>query len=304
MEAQLLQALVHLQAHVLLHEPAELGGEQLNAGHVAVDAHPQLMKAQIQQVLLRRVHHVQLLLADGLAVHEARRQAGEGLLVPGGQAQLPRERADVRLVESRRPQRTLHAQLPDGDQAGAVVAVVVQVGALRDGRDAPFPGDGPDLFEQLVLAEVAAVRGIFAEALDVQLLRAANHVLDAVLPAEGLRLLQLPLREGAGGCRHGDGARPQHVVGHLQQKGGVHAAGEGHRHAAQFAQVILQRPVFFLNRPLVLHRMHAPLCCFLPPNPQSRRPGRLRRHRTPRTVPPSPRAGARRRPCARSRFSG
>ena len=69
----------------LLYQMGELLGQDLNAGNHAVDADPHLMEPQIQQQLLRPVHHAQLLLADGLAVDEPGGRAGEGLFVPGGQ---------------------------------------------------------------------------------------------------------------------------------------------------------------------------------------------------------------------------
>ena len=77
-------------------------------------------------------------------------------------------------------QRAFDAQLGDGLQAGAVVAVIVEIGALGDAGKAARVGNGPDFCEQLALAEIAAIFRVFAEPLDLQLLRAADDMGDSL----------------------------------------------------------------------------------------------------------------------------
>ena len=155
------------------------------------------------------------------------------------------ELTDLGLTQLHVPQWTFYAQLPHRDKAGAVVTVVVHVGALRYRGEPVLLGNATDLLKQLVFAEVAAVFRVLAEAVDVQLLGLADDVADAVLCAEILRLLQLAPGERARGRCDGDHAVTQHVVGDPQQKGRVDAAGKRHRHAAEGAEVCLQVLIFF-----------------------------------------------------------
>ena len=60
---------------------------------------------------------------------------------------------EVGLVE-----RAAHAQLPGGLAPRPVIAAVVRIGAVEDGRDAPLAREPGQLREQLLLAVVAAVR--------------------------------------------------------------------------------------------------------------------------------------------------
>ena len=160
-----------------------------------MDAHPQLVKSQVQKQLLGLVHHAQLLRGDLLAVHKAGGQAGEGLLVPGGQPQLVGVVADLLLGQSHVAQRAFDLQLGHGLQAGAVVAVVVHVGAFGYILQIVFFRNCDNFLEQFMLAQVAAVLGVMGEALDVQLLGLNDDLPDALGLAEGSGLLQFPLGE-------------------------------------------------------------------------------------------------------------
>ena len=137
-------------------------------------------------------------------------------------------------------QRAFDLQLGHGLQAGAVVAVVVHVGAFGYVLQIVFFRNCDNFLEQFMLAQVAAVLGVMGEALDVQLLGLNDDLPDALGLAEGSGLLQFPLGERAGLSCHGDGLVAQRIVGDFQQKGGIHPAGKRHRHTAQLTQIVLQ----------------------------------------------------------------
>ena len=54
-KAQFLQARIHREPDFIGHETGKLLRHQLDAGDVAVNAHPQLVKAEIEQHLLRAI---------------------------------------------------------------------------------------------------------------------------------------------------------------------------------------------------------------------------------------------------------
>ena len=66
-----------------------------------------------------------------------------------------------------------------------------------------------------MLAQVAAVLRIVGEALNLQLLGLDDKMTDALFFAEGLGLVQLPLRKGAAARRDGNGVIAQGVMGNL-----------------------------------------------------------------------------------------
>lgn len=116
-----------LTANQWIQKSRKLRRMKFDSRHHAVDTDPDLMKAQIQQQLFRPVYHLQTFLADGFAVDEARRKAGEGLLVPGGKAQFFGQRTDFFLTQTGVAQRAFHAQLGDSEQSRAIISVVVQI---------------------------------------------------------------------------------------------------------------------------------------------------------------------------------
>ena len=195
------------------------------------------MKAQIQKALFRFINHPEFFLIDGLAIDKPGGQAGKGLFVPGGQSQLLRELADLRLGQFRFPQGAFYPELFNRNQPGAIVAIVIHIGPLRNGGQPILPGNGPYLLKKLMLTEITAVFGILAESVDIQLLRLADDVPDPVLLAKHLRFLQFPLGERAGGGGHRKNLVPQLIVGNPQQEGGIHAAGKSDGHTAERAQI-------------------------------------------------------------------
>ena len=94
-----------------------------------------------------------------------------------------------------------------------------------------------EVCEQVALAQVAAVLGIVAEALDPLGVMGDEHLLDAAGLAEGDCLVGLALRVERVGLGDGDDAAAELLVGHGQKQRRVHAAREAHRNGAQAFEV-------------------------------------------------------------------
>ena len=205
-----------------------------------MDAHPHLAEALIHQVLLCLLHHGKLLRGNGLAVDKAGGKAGVGRLIPGGKAKLMGKLSDLGLRKARVPKRAFNSQLGDGPVARAVVLVVVQIGSLDDTGEAVLGSDSLNVFKEGALAEIAAVRRIFREALHGHDVEIIKYLADPLPAAEVFRLAAFPPGESPCRGRDGHGTASQGGVGRLQKEGGIHAARKGHGRAPQPLQVLLQ----------------------------------------------------------------
>ena len=105
------------------------------------------------------------------------------------------------------------------------------------------------------------VSSIGSEAFNLQLLGTDYDMTDPVRIAKGSGLVQLPLRERAGGSRHRCAGIAQHVMGYLQQKGGIYSAGKCDSEAALCLQISFQFFQLFVhgNRLSLLGGRHS-LC--------------------------------------------
>src|SRR4051794_25026185 len=149
--------------------PQWIGGDRrdvlhgdLHPGDLAVVAHPQVGQPQPAQRRFGGVHLRELVWGDLLQVRDPRRQARCGRLVRGRQLEGAGDPPDGGLVEAGVRERGEHAVLAGGPRAGPVGAAGV-VGVLAVGdRGEAVRGDDVrrDAGEQLVLAEVAAVRAV------------------------------------------------------------------------------------------------------------------------------------------------
>src|SRR5712692_4501825 len=141
-----------------------------------VVTHAELAEAERADELLGRVDLAQLVRRDPIAVLEARREAGERGLVPRRQPELAGEVTDLALREPGVDQRRPHTVLDGRFHAGAMIAEVVDVGAVDQRADPLVLGDRPELVEQLVLAEEAPVGAVACIIGIGQLLRAHHDV--------------------------------------------------------------------------------------------------------------------------------
>jgi hypothetical protein len=121
-----------------------------------------------------------------------------------------------------------------------VVTQVIGVAAVRHPRDAPLSGQCLQLAEELVFAEVAALRRVLHVARPLHLLRLDGLVADAELKGQPAGLIEL--RGGHGGRNGGDGQGGvvQDVVSHRRQERAVDTSGEGDQHRAHVAEDALQ----------------------------------------------------------------
>src|SRR5207237_6379174 len=139
--AELSEPSQDLRVTVLLPEARDVLDGKLEAGQPVVVPDAELPEPEPPHERLRRVDPAELLGGDRIAVLEARRQAGEGRLVPGRQPKLPGERADLLFPELRLDQGRPHPPLPGRLHAGPVVAEVVDVGPVDERLESQALGD-------------------------------------------------------------------------------------------------------------------------------------------------------------------
>src|SRR5262245_12843560 len=241
--AELAQALDDGLAPIALPQSRYLGLIELEPGQPIVVAHAELAEAERAHERLGGVHLAQLLGRDPIAVLEARGQARERGLVPRGQAELARERADLVLPQLGLDQGRADAPLARGLHARAVIAAVVHVGAV-DERTAAFARrDRLELEEELFLAEEAAVGWIAGVVRVLQLLGAHDQVPHPQELAQAPGFVELARRVGLGVGGHQERVSAEGVLGGARQQGGVDAAREGHDDASHRAQDVEQAVV-------------------------------------------------------------
>ena len=172
----------------ILPEPRHLVVRDLQPREPLVVTHAELPKAERAHEGLGGVDAPQLLRRDGVAVLEARGQAGERGLVPRRQSERARELADLLLGEPGVDHRRAHAALLRGLHARPVVAEIVDVRAVHQRTAAFALGDRRELSEQLLFAEEAAVGGILRVLRVGQLRGADDDVAQADQRRQPLRL--------------------------------------------------------------------------------------------------------------------
>ena len=129
------------------------------------------------------------------------------------------------------------ARLGRGAHARAVVAEVVEVGAVGERAAAALRGGAPHPGDQLALAEVAALARVAGERRLVELARLRDDVPHAQPGGETPGDLELLGQVRRGDGREGDHAvRPEGARGGGQHHARVDAAGEGDAHRAQRRQ--------------------------------------------------------------------
>ena len=210
-----------------------------------MDADAHLAESEVEKQLLGLIDHVQFLLADRLAIDEARCKAGERRLVPGGKTHLFGEFTDLFLRQLRITKRALDAEFRDRDQSRAVIAVIVHIRAFRDIFDAVFRGSADDLREELALTDIASVFRVLAESVDVEFLGLDHDLADALLLTECGRLVELSSRKRTRLRGHGDRFVAEDVFGNFQKEGRVHAGRKSDRETSELPKVVLKF-LFFL----------------------------------------------------------
>ena len=129
----------------------------------AMDPHTQLMEPQVEEQLLRPVHHAEPRGRDFLSIGKARGQAGKRLLVPRRQSQRSGVLPDFPFVQACLPQRTGNPQFRNGPEARPVVAFIIQIGSFGNGCQTIVLCHLEDFFKKFMFAEVAPVDGIMGK---------------------------------------------------------------------------------------------------------------------------------------------
>src|SRR5262245_10700663 len=252
---ELAQALDDGLAPIALPEPRHLGLVDLEPGQPIVVAHAELAEAERAHERLGGVHLTQLLGRDPIAVLEARGQARERGLVPRGQAELVRERADLVLPQLGLDQGCTDAPLARGLHARAMIAAVVHVGAIDERPAALARRDRLELEEQLLLAEEAAVGRVARVVRVLELLGAHDQVAHAQELAEPAGLVELASWIGLRVGRDEQSPLAQRVLRGAREQGGIDAARERDDDAVQRAQDVHQTVVLGLRHRLIVARV-------------------------------------------------
>ena len=91
-----------------------------------------------------------------------------------------------------------------------------------------------------MFAQIAPVGGIVGKARNGQFFRIHHQVPDSLFFTKSFGFLQFPFRKRAGPGGNGQHFVPQGIVGHFQEKSGIHPSGKSHRHTAQLPEHALE----------------------------------------------------------------
>src|SRR5262249_61669504 len=199
---------------------------------------------------------------DPVAVLEPRRQTRERGLVPRGQAELARERADLVLPQLGLDQRRAHAPPLRRLHARAVVAAVAHVGAVHERATALALGDRLGLEEELFLAEETAVGRVARVVGVLELVGAHDQVPHTQRLADPPALGQLAGRIGLGVGRDEQRALAQRVLRRAREQRRVDAARERDYDTLQASQDVDQTIVLHVRHTVIVPRAITP-----PPRP-------------------------------------
>ena len=97
-----------------------------------------------------------------------------------------------------------------------------------------------------MLAEIAAVRRIFSEAFDGELVHLDDLLADAFLRAVFHRVSHFPFRNGCEIHRDSHGFVAEDFMSFMHKVCGIHAAGKRQHDAAELLQVCFQIVLFLL----------------------------------------------------------
>ena len=227
-----------------LQRACHLVAPDLEAGDCVVMPHAADAEPEIAQDRLGALDRPQLLFRHLAEVRNARRQARGGRLIPGGQSGFARELADLGLGQPDVVERAPDSELPRRLPTGTVVAAVVGVAAVGDHRNPAVAADRSEVRVQLVLAEVAAVRGIRAVVRARHLVGGDELVTEPELAREpdGQRTMTLGIARAVGGDAEGPAA--EDVRGGESEIGAIDAAAVGDNQPGRSASSACRAPRF------------------------------------------------------------
>ena len=174
-----------------MYEARQLVGAHLEARDLLVVANAEDLEAQLSQRALGATDLLEALDGDLRAVGKPRRQTRELRLVPRGQAQAVRPRADLVLRQPDVGEGRDDAVFTRGLMTGPVIFLVVGVEAIEHDRELVLGARLLGERVELGLAEVAAVRRVRGVARVIELLRVDGEVPGADLLRQRARLFGL-----------------------------------------------------------------------------------------------------------------
>ncbi len=164
-----------------------------------------------------------------------------------GNCQWAAKLAHVGLVQTAFQQRAAHPMLPRGGHAGAIIAGIVEVGAVEDHFDGEPLRQTFQLRVKLRLAVIAAVRSVLEIVRIGELLRVDHFVANADQLGDARALRPAPLPPDWRWRRSRPRPLAQRQLGRLGHHRAIHAAGEGDG-AARVAADEAQEPVALSSR--------------------------------------------------------
>lgn len=242
-----------------LHQPPEFTGTHFNPSQLAclqlMVSNPNIVKSQIAQQVLRAFDHSQLHGSDSLAIRNARAQAGHLRLVLGGQPQLGGQEPDLRLGQADFPQRRANLAFSSSASAGAEVVLVAGVLAIGNDRVAFRSCQRHQMREELLPAEIAAIRGIRHVVSILQLGRLEDAHGNPELSGQPQGFVQFPTWQAGRIRDHRQNTIPQRFSSNPGQKDRIYPARVCHqagtKRPQQLSQLIQLRS---RHRALTWHR--------------------------------------------------
>jgi hypothetical protein len=122
----------------------------------------------LPEKFLGSVNPRQALPSERRAEGDPRSQAGHGRKVPGGEAELSTEAADLLLVETGLGKGAANAEFSEGPASGSVVGRITQLAPFHEVRHPQLPRFGEPQEEQVPLAMVTTVGRVIPDLRDGQ----------------------------------------------------------------------------------------------------------------------------------------
>ena len=239
-EAVVFQRADDVGAQRIVLQTGDVGCGELDAGQVAMGTHAQLAEAERAQIVFCSVDAGQPLSRQRITVGKAGGQAGGGRFVPDSQAGSFGQLTDIIFRETGSVQRRYDAELPCGLASGAIVAIIVEIGAVGDMRQTAPLSQVEQGGEKILFAEVAAIRRVDDDIAVGERVVFYDMVLDAARLTEVGSLGDIMPGHEYRTCRIGHSGLSEYGAGGIKQIGRIDTAREGDGCAAEFLQVIAQ----------------------------------------------------------------
>ena len=157
--------------------------------------HTEFAKATPPEIILGLFDPAERFAGDGVAVSDSGGKTSRSWLVPQLQTCLQSKLADVGLGQSRLHEWSEHATIAGGLLAGTEIAAIIQVHAISQVLEAKAFARFFHFGKKLRLAEETAGRVVLHVVRILHLVGLQHLQRNALLPREGLRVLQMGARQ-------------------------------------------------------------------------------------------------------------